>query len=201
VLSAPSFPLRLIATARHLLDDSARREQYRHDLAALLSTVVIELPPLAERRGDLPALAQLLLEEVNARGAKQVAGFSPEALDRLDGYSWPGNADELAQFVAEAHARAESARIEVRDLPERIHLAAYAATHPRRPEETIVLDDLLAEIERELIHRALAQAKGNKTKAARLLGMSRPRLYRRLVQLGLEETSGEPSGEAPPAVS
>ena len=140
-----------------------------------------------ERREDLPLLAQMFLEEANARGGHQVGGFSPEALDRLDAYPWPGNVDELAQMVAEAHERAEGPEIAVGDLPKRIHLAADAAAHPRPVEETIQLDTLLAEIECELIHRALAQAKGNKAKAARLLGLTRPRLYRRLVQLGLEE--------------
>ena len=187
VLAGKSFPLRLIATARRSLGDLARRGEYREDLAAVLSTIVIELPPLASRRGDLPMLAQLFLEEVNVGGTKQVAGFSSEALDLLDGYPWPGNVDELIRMVTEAHHRAEGAQIGVRDLPERIHLAADAAAHSRRPEETIVLDEFLGRIERELIHRALARAKGNKTKAAKLLGMSRPRLYRRLVQLGLEE--------------
>jgi DNA-binding NtrC family response regulator len=187
VLGARSFPLRPIATATRTLGDLAREGKYRADLAAVLSTVVIELPPLAERREDLPMLAQLFLEEANVRGSKQVAGFSPEALDRLDGYPWPGNLDELAQFVAEAHKRAEGFRIEVGDLSERIHWAAQAAAHPRRSEEKIVLDEFLARIERELIERAMREAKGNKTKAAELLGMTRPRLYRRLVQLGLEK--------------
>ncbi len=198
MLSSKSFPLRLIATAREPLGDLAAKGQYREPLASLLSTIVIELPPLAERRADLPLLAQLFLEEVNARGTKQLAGFSSEALDRLDGYSWPGNCDELAQMVAEAHRRAEGPYIAVGDLPERIHLAAYAAAHPARLEESIVLDDFLRRIERELLSRALARAKGNKTKAAKLLGMTRPRLYRRLVHLGLEEGPGEDSGDTPP---
>ena len=187
VLSAKSFPLRCIATAGESLGDLARRGQYREDLASVLSTIVIELPPLAERRRDLPMLAQLFLEDANSRGTKQVAGFSSEALDRLDGYPWPGNVDELAHMVAEAHQRAEGVQIRVGDLPERIRLAADAAAHPPRQEERIVLDEFLGRIERELIRRALARAKGNKTKAAKLLGMTRPRLYRRLVQLGLEE--------------
>jgi DNA-binding NtrC family response regulator len=187
VLGSKSFPLRLIATARQTLSELARRGQYREDLAAVLSTIVIELPPLAERRPDIPLLAQLFLEEANARGTKQVAGFSSEALDCLDSYPWPGNVDELARMVAHAHKRAEGVQIAVGDLPERIHLAADAASYPRRPEETIVLDQFLGRIERELIRRALAQAKGNKTKAAKLLGMSRARLHRRLVQLGLTE--------------
>jgi len=187
VLSFRSFPLRCIATAGQSLSDLARRGQYREELASVLSTIVIELPPLSERRRDLPMLAQLFLEDANSRGTKQVAGFSPEALDRLDGYPWPGNVDELAHMVAEAHERAAGVQITVGDLPERIRLAADAAAHPPRPQERIVLDEFLGRIERELIRRALARAKGNKTKAAKLLGMTRPRLYRRLIQLGLEE--------------
>ena len=183
-----SFPLRPIATAAQPLEDLARGGEYRHDLALALSTIVIDLPPLAERREDLPMLAQLFVEDANARSPKQIAGFTSEALDRLDAYAWPGNVDELAQVVAQAHGQAEGPVITPGDLPERIHLAAAAASHPPRPEETVVLDDLLGRIERELIVRALTQAKGNKTKAAKLLGMTRPRLYRRLVQLGLEET-------------
>jgi DNA-binding NtrC family response regulator len=66
-----------------------------------------------------------------------------------------------------------------------------AAAPPRRPEETIVLEDFLGTIERELIERALARAKGNKTKAAQLLGMTRPKLYRRLVQLGFVQADAE----------
>jgi transcriptional regulator with PAS, ATPase and Fis domain len=187
VLGGKSFPLRLIATAGQPLDDLARRGQYREDLAAVLSTIVIELPPLAERRADIPLLAQMFLEEANSRGTKQVAGFSSEALDCLDRYPWPGNLDELAQIVAQAHKRAEGVQIAVTDLPERIHLAEDAASYPRRPEETIVLDQFLGGIERELIRRALAEAKGNKTKAAKLLGMTRARFHRRVTQLGLEK--------------
>ncbi len=72
------------------------------------------------------------------------------------------------------------------DLPERLRLSAQAAAHPRRVDETIVLDEFLGRVERELIRRALARSKGNKARAARLLGVTRPRLYRRMVQLGLE---------------
>ncbi len=185
LLADETLPLRLIATARQPLTELVRGGQYREDIASLLSTIVIELPPLSQRREDLPLLAQMFLEEANATSPKQMGGFSPEALDRLDAYAWPGNIDELSQMVAEAHRNAEGPRIGPADLPKRIHLAADAASCPHRVEQTIVLDDLLADIERELIHRAIGRAKGNKAKAARLLGMTRSRLYRRLVQLGL----------------
>jgi DNA-binding NtrC family response regulator len=186
-LTRPGFPLRIVATASQDLLDSARKGQFREDLATVLSTLVIQMPALAERRGDVPLLAQLFVEESNARGGKQIAGLSSEALDCLEAYPWPGNVDELARMIHEAHQRAEATEIVLGDLPEQVHHAYAAAGHPRRPEEKIVLGEFLPRIERELLARALARAKGNKTKAARLLGMTRPRFYRRLVQLGLEK--------------
>ncbi|MBN2024767.1 MAG: sigma 54-interacting transcriptional regulator [Pirellulales bacterium] len=178
--------LRVIATARRSLGRMARRGRFYPSLAAGLETITIALPPVARRREDVPLLAQMLLEDVNAQGAKQLAGFTAEALACLDAYAWPGNVDEMALLIAEAHQRAEGPEIRPADLPKRIHLAAEAAAHPPPRVETIQLDRFLGEIERELIERALTQAKGNKARAARLLGVTRPRLYRRLVQLGLE---------------
>jgi DNA-binding NtrC family response regulator len=188
--SSRTFAARLVATAEEPLVELVRRGRYREDLAVLLSTITIELPPLAQRRDDLPMLAQAFLEEINARGGKQIAGFTPEALDRIHAYPWPGNLNELVQVVAESHAKAGGTEITARELPERFRLTAEAAARPRRREETIVLDEFIERIERELIRRAMARAKGNKARAARLLGMTRPRLYRRMVQLGLE-TEGE----------
>jgi transcriptional regulator of acetoin/glycerol metabolism len=177
---------RLMATAAESLIDLARRGNFHAELAAMLGTITIELPPLSQRRDDLPLLAQLFLEERNAAGTRQIGGFSPAALDRLDAYAWPGNLDELSEVVGEAHQRAAGAYIDVKDLAERLHFTAQAAAQPRRVDETIVLDEYIGRVERELIRRALARAKGNKAKAARLLGVTRPRLYRRMVQLGLE---------------
>ena len=177
---------RLMATAAEPLVELSRRGKFHADLAAMLSTIVIELPPLSQRREDIPLLAQMFLEECNASGKRQIGGFSPAALDRLDAYHWPGNLDELAEIVAESHRRAAGREIGPDDLPERIQIAARAVARPRRVDETIVLDEFLGRVERELIRRALARAKGNKSRAARLLGVTRPRLYRRMVQLGLE---------------
>ena len=186
LLSARTFPSRLVATAEQPLTELARHGRYREDLAALLSTITIELPPLTQRREDLPLLAQLFLEEANARGEKQLGGFTPEALDRLDAYSWPGNIDELVQVVRHCHQQAAGPQVRPDDLPERLRLEAETAGRPPRQADAIVLDEFLGRIERELIRRALARSKGNKAKAARLLGLTRPRLYRRMVQLGLE---------------
>lgn len=186
-ISARSFRMRVIATATEPLEPLVGVGRCEPLLAALLGTITIDLPALAQRREDIPLLAQLLLEEANSQTPRQLARFTPEALDRLDAYDWPGNVDELAAVVVEAHREAQGRQIEARDLPSRLRHAAELAAHPPRGDESIRLDEFLGRIERELIARALAKAKGNKTKAAALLGMTRPRLYRRLVQLGLEE--------------
>lgn len=178
--------LRIVSTSIAPLDELAAAGRFRADLACALSTVVIHLPPLAERREDVPILSQALLEEFNARGEKQLRGFSPEALDLLAAYPWPGNIDELAAIVRSSHANAEGPQVSSADLPQVVHLAAAAGRISRRKPQPIDLEKFLGEIERELIARAMRLAKGNKTKAARLLNLTRPRLYRRMVQLGLE---------------
>jgi DNA-binding NtrC family response regulator len=178
--------LRVMSTARESLEGLARRGGFRADLAMRLSTLVIELPPLADRRDDIPLLAQMFLEDLNAQGGKQLSGFKAEALDRLSLYDWPGQVDELAATVRQAFSQAEGFEITPSDLPKQLRLAAEAARHPRPVVETIDLEKFLTRVEAELIERALRQSKGNKSQAARLLGITRPRLYRRMVQLGLE---------------
>jgi DNA-binding NtrC family response regulator len=179
--------LRLLATSARRLDALAAKGEFRADLACVLATLEIELPTLAERLEDLPMLVQLFLEEQNARGGKQIGSVTPEALDRLLTCAWPGNLDELAAVVAETHENAMGPTITPRDLPKRIGLALEAAPRSKQPDKAVDLEEFLARVERELIERALSRAKGNKTRAAKLLGMTRPKLYRRLVQLGLAE--------------
>ncbi len=184
-LELPDFYLTALATSRQPLQDMPE-EQFRRDLALHLSTLVIELPSLSERREDVPLLAQLLLEDANAESERQFTGFTEEALDALAGHRWSGNLDELADVVRQARARAQGPRIAAEDLPDAIHLTANADAHPPREVERIVLDEFLESVERELIARALLQAKGNKTLAAELLGVSRARLHRRCEQWRLE---------------
>ncbi len=185
-MRSSEVPLRVISTARQPLLELPGEHRFQPELAAYLSTFVIELPSLSERLEDLPLLAQMLLEECNAAGDKQLAGFAPDALEHLATYSWPGQVDELAEVVRHAHRAAAGPLVRREDLHPRLSLAADAARYPPRVEEPIELERVLAEIERDLIERAIARSKGNKTRAARLLGLTRPRLYRRLVQLGLE---------------
>ena len=190
-LRLPEIELPLISTAGRSLSKLAERGKFRQDLAYHLSSLTILLPPLRKREGDLPLLAQFFLEEFNSRGGKQLAGFSPEALDLLFAYSWPGNVDELAEVIRHACEQAGSPLVQVADLPARLHHAAEKEAHPPPSEERIDLDAYLGQIETELLRRAMAQARGNKTKAAELLGIHRARLIRRLVQLGLAPAAAE----------
>jgi DNA-binding NtrC family response regulator len=162
-----------------------------------ISTITITVPRLRERLADLPILAQCFLESCNRGSGKQVGSIRADAVDALALHLWPGELDELREAIASAHARTTSHEITPADLPAFVHHAAQAAVRSRPPTERIVLDELLAQIEREAIVRALSQANGNKTDAAALLGMNRPRLYRRLVQLGLIVESPEPELELP----
>jgi DNA-binding NtrC family response regulator len=137
-------------------------------------------------------LAQCLLETSNQGSQKQVGSIRPDALDQLALHAWPGELDELQIAIAAAHRAATTPAITIRDLPAVVHHAQSAAAAIRRPPERIVLDEFLAAIEKEIIERALAQANDNKTEAAVLLGLTRPRLYRRLVQLGLVDEAASP---------
>ncbi len=184
LVGSRGFPMRLAATSQEPLVELARQGKFREDLAQWLSTLVIELPPLAGRRGDLPLLLQLFLEETNAAGERQLAGFTPEALDALAAYRWPGNVDELIRLVRQAHEKAEGPRIGLGDLPEQIHLAADAAAHPRASRSRSSSTSSSPGSKRSC-SSAVVRAKGNKTKAAKLLGISRARLIRRLAQLDI----------------
>lgn len=194
LLKMPELRMQIVSTSPRQPAELVSELQFSRELAFALSTLVIELPPLGRRLEDLPLLAQAMLEEQNAAGYRQVARFTPEALDQLAAYAWPGNLDELALTIRETHEKAQGVEITPADLPKRIAWGADLAAHPQRTDEPIVLEEFLAKVERELIARAMRRAKGNKSKAAKLLGLTRPRLYRRLVQLGLEQP---PEGEKP----
>jgi DNA-binding NtrC family response regulator len=199
-----SFRARVIATMQgdkvrtvaESTANDAEAEEATVDRALLdhISTITIHLPPLCERLDELHVLTQCLLEARNRGNAKQVGSVRSDALDQLSLYCWPGELDELREVVAAAHAACSSHEITPADLPAVIHHAVQKASRNEHRLERIVLDELLATIEREAIEAALAQAKGNKSEAAELLGMTRPRLYRRLVQLGfvVETKEAEP---------
>ena len=185
-LTLPTFSPRVIATAAMRLVELAAEDRFDSELALALSTLEIALPPLSSRRKDIPYLVQQAVERWNARGGKQLAGFTVEALDCLCTLPWPGDFLELQEIVQSACEQAVGPQLTLADLPRRVALLTSAAKHPTpRQEEPMQLDRFLGEVERELLERALRRTRGNKARAARLLGIPRARLLRRLEQLGL----------------
>ncbi len=180
--------VRLLATTADDPDTALLAERLQEDLYYALTSLVIRLRPLRERLDELPVLAQHMLERANLRGGRQRQGFAPEALDVLQGYDWPGNLRELARVVDDAHERGAGDLIAVDDLPPGIrgHLGA-AYNPPAIMPPLTPLDELLTQVERRLIEFALQRARQNKSKAADLLGISRPRLYRRIKELGMPD--------------
>jgi DNA-binding NtrC family response regulator len=179
-------------------EDSAKPQAFLDvGLQNAVSTIAITVPRLRERAEDLPILAQSMLESCNRGSERQIGGIRPETLDQLALYTWPGELDELREVIESAHTACSTHELSPGDLPAVIHHAAKAAARPRKQAQRIVLDELLAGIEREAIARALAEAGGNKTEAAELLGMTRPRLYRRLVQLGFVTEPKDSGDELP----
>ncbi|MFK7770016.1 MAG: sigma 54-interacting transcriptional regulator [Mariniblastus sp.] len=194
----PNFPLRTIATATTPLLKLADKNAYSIELANFLSTMTIELVPLAERLIDVTFLAQALLERDNFRRDKQLSGFSKTAMQRLTEFEWPENIDQLNRTIQAAASKTIGPQIEESDLPDEFQQALKAMRIGVATETEIDLDKYLGEIESELVARALRQAKGNKTKAAKLLGVSRPKLLRRIQFFGLEtqpDFSEDLSGE------
>ncbi len=192
--------IRIMATATKRLDLLAERGEFRGDLASLLSTLVIELPLLSSRPDDIPLLAQAFLEDLNAQGSRQLSGFAADAMDHLVAYGWPGETDELANVVGESAVHAEDTEVRVVDLPKRLHHAAQAARYPRHRPEPIQLETFLDSIEKQLIERAMQEANDNKAQAARLLGLTRPSLYRRMLRLGLASNDDSLDSPSPTTI-
>ena len=161
---------RVIAATNARLGEEVTAGRFREDLLYRLNTVEVNLPPLRERREDIPQLAQLFLQRLADRGATQARSFSSEALEALTRHTWRGNVRELEHTVERAVLLAPNEVIGESDL-----LLTVPAGGPALLER-MTLD----EAERHLIQRALTRCAGNVSEAARELGLSRSALYRRL---------------------
>jgi PAS domain S-box-containing protein len=193
--SALNGSVRVLATTSDDPEQARGDERLRPDLYYGLTSLVIRLRPLRERLDDLPLLAQHLLERANLRGERSVRGFTNPAIEVLLGYDWPGNLRELARVIDAAHARAQQPLIDVADIPAAIRGHLGAAYNPPPPVPPVMpLDQTLERVERRLIEVALQRARHNKSRAAEILAISRPRLYRRIHELRIPELP-EPAGE------
>ncbi|MEZ6055772.1 MAG: sigma 54-interacting transcriptional regulator [Planctomycetaceae bacterium] len=171
-----------------LLNRPTAGEKSLHpELREALSALVIQIPPLADRPDELPLLAQWFLEECNREQSRQLGGFTPAVWHEFRKYQWPGNVRQLKQVVREACQHAAGTLVDVADLPFRFRSAIDASSLFPRPEaQKVDLQKVLDDYERLVIMQVLEETQGNRSRAAELLSMTRPRLYRRLEQLGLD---------------
>jgi DNA-binding NtrC family response regulator len=178
-------------------------ETWQSDFYYLVTPLRIAVPPLRRRPADLEPLAQSLLESHNRSSEFQLGGFADAVWSKFREYNWPGNIDELSAVVREARAATvEALRSASNDqdrelligpehLPFRFRTGLDAQSlAPRAEPRAMPLEPYLEQIEREQIVAALEQARFSKKRAADLLGMTRPRLYRRMEALGIADADG-----------
>jgi len=162
--------VRVISATNKDMKKAVASGQFREDLHYRLNVVTIELPPLRERKEDVPLLAQHFLKKFAVENQKEIAGFSPGATDFLLKYEWPGNVRELENAIERAVILAKKSYIEVVDLPQENVLLAHST--PLRKS--------LGEMEKNHILNIINEAGGNYSKAARILGISRATLYNKI---------------------
>jgi len=162
--------VRIISATNKDLKKAVASGEFREDLYYRLNVVSIELPPLRERREDIPLLADHFLNKFALENEKEVAGFSPEAMEFLLRYDWPGNVRELENAIERAVILAKGSLIEVADLPHQGLSLTRSAS----------LGKSLREMEKDHILNVLSETEGNYSKAARILGIARMTLYNKV---------------------
>ncbi len=181
--------VRLIAATNADLAARVREKRFREDLYYRLNVIVVLLPPLRERQEDIPLLAGHFLRKYAEKNAKSVAGFTEEALDILQTYPWPGNVRELENVVERAVVLTRSPLISPADFPETLVRSDQAARHL-----VISIGTPLEEVEDRLIEETLRYTKGDKTLAAKLLGIATRTIYRRMKGEGESAEAGSSDG-------
>ena len=175
--------VRLITATNKNLEELIKTGGFREDLFFRLRVVEIHLPPLRERAGDIPLLAHKFLHEFAHENGKLVNDFTADALEWLMNYSWPGNVRELRTAIEHAVVLCRGEKISARDLPAPVRAGGPAGSLAPAPART---DLTVKEAEKQLIIRALKETDGNRTLAARKIGMSRRTFHRKLHLFHLE---------------
>jgi len=172
--------VRIISATNKDIEKAVASGQFREDLYYRLNVVTIELPPLRERKEDIPLLAQHFLKEFALENQKEISGFSPEVTDFLLKYQWPGNVRELENTIERSVILAQNSYIEIADLLQKNSPLVSSALTGRS----------LREVERSHILNILSETGGNYSEAARILAISRATLYNKakVYDLGVKKT-------------
>jgi DNA-binding NtrC family response regulator len=172
------FDARIVAASNRDLETAVEERAFRSDLYYRIDVVHVELPPLRARGSDVLVLAQRFVDDFAARAGKEVAGLTVPAAEKLLAYTWPGNVRELMNCIERAVALTRYEQLTVDDLPPKIrdYRVSHVLVAANDPSELVPLE----EVERRYVHRVLEAVGGNKTMAARILGLDRKTLYRKL---------------------
>jgi two-component system response regulator HydG len=183
------FDARIIAATNRDLEGAIEAGRFREDLYYRINVIHLQLPPLRARGGDALALAENFLGEAAVRNGKPVPSLSSGAAERLLAYDWPGNVRELRNCMERIVALARTDRIDEIDLPPKVrdYRSGHVLVAGDHPHELQPLE----EVERRYILRVVEACKGNKSQAARVLGIGRKTLYRRLVSFGVSVSENE----------
>ena len=178
--------VRIVAATNQDLADMVKEKRFREDLYYRLNVITVRVPPLRERHEDIRVLAQHYLRVYAAKNGRKLEGFSNEALERLESYAWPGNVRELENLIERTVLLARKDRIDAEDLPEEV------AGVKRPPRDAILglVGTPLAEIEQRLLDETLRITGGNKTQAAKLLGIDVRTVARKLERREDDQAEG-----------
>jgi DNA-binding NtrC family response regulator len=179
---AVAVDVRVVAATHRDLEGMIEEGTFREDLFYRLDVVPIEIPPLRERRQDIPALADHFRVDVNAREGRTVPGFALDVIQRLGAYDWPGNVRELENLVERLVVVAGHRMIVMDDLPSHLRMSVIDLENATLdlPQSGVDLRIFLTQLEERLIAQALERTGGNKNRAAELLGMNRTTLVEKL---------------------
>jgi transcriptional regulator with PAS, ATPase and Fis domain len=176
---------RVVAATNRPISQALAENRLRADLYYRLNTFQIEIPPLRERKEDIPPLVSSFLQRFSQQLGKPEPQIAPDAYQKLLDYSWPGNVRELQNAMEYAVVLARQDQIGVKELPAEVQLPA-ALQNSDRNNQASGGPQSLDDMERRAILQALAQCHGNKKRAAQLLGIQRPTLYNKMKRYAIE---------------
>ncbi len=193
-----SIDVRVLSATNRVVEDEVKAGKFRQDLYYRLNVIRIHVPPLRERREDVPELTLHFLERCGREHNKSVRGLSPDALRALDAYEFPGNVRELENIVERAVALSSGPLIGLGDLPHEVSGTTARPTPSlvELPEEGCDLDGVLGEVERRLILQAMERAGGVRTQAAKALGLTMRSLRYRMHKHSLGDDEGAEGPES-----
>ena len=178
--------VRVIAATAKDLKREVDRGRFREDLFYRINVMTIHIPPLRERRGDIPLLIGYFIDRFNKKLNKNIEGLTSEAMPALMGYSWPGNVRELENVLERAMILAKGRWVTPTDLPSSVTSDPFFPASTQ-PEHTLSIKKASRHLERNLIQKALKLTGGNRTRASKILEISRPILLSKIKEYNLED--------------